>query len=211
MNPLAPAFACVLGCSAILAACLGNRARPAARDYLRFAAVLYVALALCDALAVVFPDAAMLIFADAVMLVVCALAPVALGFALFAAFEHPPAPVAATIILVPACLAAIAAAATGTPVLSLAPLAASVLIMLALCARRWRSDKRAASHALLSACCLLCGAAAMLDSGAAGRATLELFSAAALLGLALALARRSRLAVVKARDLRGAVAVRTGR
>jgi hypothetical protein len=207
MNPVALAFAIVLGCSAILAALLGSRMRPAARDYLRFAAVLYVALALCDGLAIVMPDATILTFADAVMLVVCALAPVALGFALFAAFEHPPSPIIAAILLVLAALAGIAAAATGTPVLALSPLAASVLTMLALCARRWRNDKRAASHAFLSACCLFCGAAATLSGGAAGRTALELFSSVALLGFALALVRRSRAQVVKQRDLRGAVSI----
>ena len=207
MNLVAPIFSVVLAASAILVALLGSRARPAARDYLRLAAVLYVALALCDGLVFVFPGAATLIFADAVMLVVCALAPVTLGFALFAAFEHPPSTVAATVFLVMACLAGIAAAATGTPVLSLAPLAASVLTMFALCARRWRREKRAASDAFLSACCLLCGAAATLSGGATARTALELFSSAALLGFALALVRRSNVAVAKQRDLRQAVSV----
>jgi hypothetical protein len=207
MNPVALAFAVVLGCSAVLAALLGIRMRPAARDYLRFAAVLYVALALCDGLAIVMPGATVLTFADAVMLVVCALAPVALGFALFAAFEHPPSPAIAAVLLVLATLAGIAAAATGTPVLALSPLAASVLTMLALCARHWRNDKRAASHAFLSACCLFCGAAATLSGGSLGRTALELFSSAALLGFALALVRRSRVAVVEQRDLRGAVPI----
>jgi hypothetical protein len=205
VNLIAPFFAFVLAASAILSAMLGSRAHPAARDYLRFAAVLYVALALCDGLAFFFSHAATLIFADAVMLVVCALAPVALGFAVFAAFEHPPSPAAATIFLVAACLAGIAAAATGTPVLSFAPLAASVLTMFALCARRWRYEKRAASHAFLSACCLLCGAAAALSGGTTG--ALELFSSAALLGFVLALVRRSSVAVAKQRDLRQAGSV----
>ncbi|MBS0272820.1 MAG: hypothetical protein JSR55_00120 [Proteobacteria bacterium] len=207
MTFIAPAFSFALAASAILSAVLGSRARPAARDYLRFAAVLYLALALCDGLAFIFPDAAALIFADAVMLVVCALAPVALGFAVFAVFEHPPSPVAATIFLVAACLAGIAAAATGTPVLSFAPLAASVLTVFALCARRWRSGKHAASHAFLSACCLLCGAAATLGGGATGRTALELFSSAALLGFVLALVRRSNVPVAKKGDLRQAVPV----
>jgi hypothetical protein len=207
VNPVAFLFAFVLGCSAILATLLASRARAAARDYLRFAAVLYVALALCDAVAAGAPGAATLTFADAVMLIVCALAPAALGLAVFAAFEHSPSVTSATIILVLSCLAGIAAAATGTPVLSLAPLAVSVLALLALCARRWRNEKRAASHAFLSACCLICASAATLNGGAAARTALELFSSAALLGFALALARRSDAPVVNQRDLRRAMPI----
>lgn len=207
MSLVAPVFIFVLAASALLSALLANRARPAARNYLRFAAILYVALALCDELAILFPGGATLIFADAVMLVVCALAPVTLGLAVFAAFEHPPSPIAAAILLVAACLAGIVAAATGTPVLSFAPLGASVLTMFALCVRRWHREKRAASHAFLSACCLLCGAAATLSGGATGRTALELFSSAALLGFVLALVRRSNVAVAKQRDLRQAISV----
>lgn len=207
MNLAAPVFIFVLAASALLSALLAHRARPAARNYLRFAAVLYMALALCDGLALFFPGGATLIFADAVMLVVCALAPAALALAVFAAFEHPPSSVSAAILLATACLAGIAAAATGTPVLSFAPLAVSVLTMFALCARRWRHEKRAASHAFLSACCLLCGAAATLSGDATGRTALELFSSAALLGFVLALVRRSSVAVAQQRDLRQAVSV----
>lgn len=207
MNPVDIAFTLVLACAAIIAALIAGRARPASRDYLRFAAALYLALALCSALAAVLPNATTLIFSDAVMLVVCALAPLALTFALFAAFEHPPSSAVAAIFLVLACLAGIAAAASGTRVLSLAPLSVCVLVMLALCARRWRTEKRATSHAFLSTCSLLCGAAVMLGGGENGRTALMLFSAAALLGFALALARRSRVAVVNQRDLRGPVAI----
>jgi len=205
VNPADIAFACVLALSAIIAALIAGRARPAARDYLRFAAALYLALALCNALAALLPTATTLIFSDAVMLVVCALAPPALAFALFAAFEHPPSSIVAAIFLALASGAGIAAAASGTPVLSLAPLSVSVLAMLALCARRWSTEKRATSHAFLSACSLLGGAAAV--GGESGRTALMLFSAAALLGFALASARRSRVAIVNRRDLRGPVAI----
>jgi hypothetical protein len=207
MSPAAIAFAIVLACSAILTALLAGRARPSSRDYLRFAAALYLAFALCGGISLGFPNATTLVFSDAVMLVISALAPVTLTFALFATFEHPPSPVIAAIFLAMACLAGIAAAAGGTPVLSLAPLAASVLVMLALCARHWRVEKRATAHAFLSACCLLCGAAAALNAGESGRTALMLFSSAALLGFALALARRSGVAAVNRRDLRNPVAI----
>jgi hypothetical protein len=206
VNPVSLAFALVLGCAAILAALLASRARPAARDYLRFAAVLYSALALCEGLEAGLPNAAILVFADAVMLVVSALAPVAMVLALFAAFEHRPSSAVAAILLVPGCLAGIAAAASGTVVLAFAPLAVSVLVMFALCARRWRNEKRAAAHAFLACCCLLCAAAATLSGGVTGRTASALFSSAALLGFALALARRSRVAVAERRDLRSVAA-----
>ena len=205
MNPVAIAFALVLAFFTIIAALIAGRARPAARDYLRFAAALFLALALCDGLAAALPNATTLIFSDAVMLVVCALAPVALALALFAGFEHPPTSIVAATFLALACLAGIAAAASGMPVLSLAPLSACVLAMLALCVRGWRTEKRAAAHAFLSACSLLGGAAAV--GGEGGRTALMLFSAAALLGFALALARRSHVAVVDRRDLRGPIAI----
>jgi hypothetical protein len=53
---------------------------------------------------------------------------------------------------------------------------------------------------------LLCAAAATLSGGVTGRMASVLFSAAALLGFALALARRSRLVVAEQRDLRGVAA-----
>ena len=207
MNPLAIAFAVVLACSAILVAMLAGRARPSSRDYLRFAAVLYFALALCAGLAAADQDATALGLSAAVTQVVCALAPVALSFAIFATFEHPASAWIAGTSMVLACIAGIAAAALGKPVLSLAPLAVSVLAMLALCFRRWRVEKRSAAHAFLSACCLICAAAASLSVGEGARIALILFSAAALLGFALALARRSGVAVANARDLRTAMPI----
>lgn len=205
MSPADIAFAIVLACSAILAALIAGRARPVSRDYLRFAAALYLAFALCIGISTILPNATTLVFADAVMLVVAALAPVALALALFASLEHPPSPIIAAIALVSACLAGIAAAASAMPVLSLAPLALSALMMLALCARHWRGDKPGVAHAFLSACCLICGAAASLGGG--GQTALVLFSSAAVLGFALALSRRSRVGVVNRRDLRNAVAI----
>jgi hypothetical protein len=207
VNPLAVAFSIVLACAAVLAALLVSRARPSSRDYLRLAAALYFSLALCAALAAIYPGAMMLGFSVAVTQVVGALAPVTLAFALFATFEHPPSAWIAGISMVLACIAGIAAAAVGKPVLSLAPLAVSALAMFALCFRRWRVEKRSASHAFLSVCCLICAAAASLGAGEGARIALILFSAAALLGFALALARRSGVAVVNARDLRMAVSI----
>ena len=207
MNPLAIAFSIVLGCSAILAAMIVGRARPSSRDYLHFAAALYLALALCTAFAAADTSAAALGFSGAVTLVVFTLAPTSLSFALFARFEHPPSGWIVGISLVLACASGIAAAASGERVLALAPLSVSVLAMFALCLRRWRIEKRAASYAFLSACCLVCAAAAALTNGDGSRTALVLFSSAALLGFGLALARRSRVAVASRRDLRHAAAI----
>lgn len=207
MNPLVLAFSIVLGCSAVLAAMIVGRARPSSRDYLRFASALYLALALCMAFSATDTGTATLAFSTAVTLVVCALAPVTLAFALFATFEHPPSGWIVGGALVLACVAGIAAAATGDRLLALAPLSLSVLAMLGLCLRRWRIDKRAASHAFLSACCLVCAAAAGLTNGDGGRTALVLFSSAALLGFGLSLARRSGVAVASQSDLRQSVAI----
>jgi hypothetical protein len=207
VNPLVIAFSVVLGCSAVLAAMLVSHARASARDYLRFAAVLYLALALCNGLAAADPGPTTLGLLVAVTHVVRALAPVTLAFALLAAFEHPPSAWIATISMVSACSAGIADAALGNPMLSLASLTVGVLAILALCIRRWRVEKRSASHAFLSGCCLICAAAASLAAGAGARIAPILFPAAAILGFSLALARRSDVAVANARDLRMGAAV----
>jgi len=207
MNPLAMAFSIVLACSAILAAMLVGRARPASRDYLRFAAALYLSQALCSALVAFAPGTVTLGFGMAVTQVVSALAPVALGFALFATFEHPPAAWIAGLALVLACCAGILAAALGNPLLSLAPMSVSALAMFALCFRRWPSEKRSTSHAFLSACCLIGAAAASFAAGESARIAVTLFSATALLGFALALARRSGVAIANERDLRAAMPI----
>jgi hypothetical protein len=81
--------------------------------------------------------------------------------------------------------------------------------MVALSLRHWRKDKRSASYAILSACCLVAGAGTTFPGG--DLSLLGLFSAAALLGLGLTVPRPSGAAVAKKRDLRGeALAVSRG-
>ncbi|MGN6516444.1 MAG: hypothetical protein ACTHLR_11470 [Rhizomicrobium sp.] len=197
-------FAPVLGLSAILSALFAARASRSARDYLRFAAALYLALGLCMEASVFLARGEA--FVLSVMFFVCALAPAALALALFASFEHRPSSILATILLALCACAGVVAAATGTTLFCFAPLLASGLVMLALCARQWRRDKRSSLYAALSAGCMILGAAAVHGDGA-GEVALALFSSASLLGLGLALARRSEPAVVHARDLRGAVTI----
>ena len=198
------AFMAVLGLAALLAAIVTRGARPASRSYLQFAAVIYLALAVADEIAIVMPGAATSSLADAVTFVASALAPVALSLSLFATFEHPPKSWAATVLLLLALFCAIAAAMSGVEALSFAPLSASVFAMLALSLRRWRLEKRGPLHAIIASLCFLVAAASGASGGAAGRTGLALFSAAGLLGISLALARRldAPVAQQRPRDLR---------
>jgi hypothetical protein len=191
------AFMAVLGLAALLAVIVARSARPASRSYLQFAAVIYLALAVADEIAIVFPSAAP--FADAVTFVACALAPVALSLSLFATYEHPPKSWIAAVLLSLALFCAIGAAMSGIEVLSFAPLSASVFAMLALSARRWRTRRRGAFHAVLAALCFLVAAASGASGGAMGRTGLALFSAAGILGISLTLARRSHAPVAEKR------------
>ena len=196
MNPGDLAFAPVLALSAPLAAIVGKRLRPAARAYLDFASALYLALALSIAMAILVPELGA--FATSVALLCASLAPVLLALATFAGFAEPPSPVLAAGVLVLSLLAGIAGSATGFAALSLAPLAASACAILALAARRARRDKRSTLYAAIAAIALLAGASAML---AGGFVALALFSAVALLGIALALPLHARVAHHRARNL----------
>jgi hypothetical protein len=196
------AFMAVLGLSALLAVIVARGARPASRSYLQFAAAIYLSLAVADAMAIVLPNASGI--AETVTLVACALAPVSLALSLFATFEHPPKSWAAGLVLIAALVCAIAAAMSAEMVLSFAPLAASVFVMLALSVRRWRISNNIPFHATIAALCLLVAAASGAGGGAIGRTGLALFSAAGILGILLALVRRSHVPVAQQRtkDLR---------
>lgn len=198
------AFMAVLCLAALLSVIAMRHARPAARAYLQFAAVLYLALSIAGEAAIFVPNASISLFADTVRLVVCALGPVALSLSLFAAFEHPPKSWIAAVVLTLSCFAAIGAAISGESALAFAPLSASVFVMLALSLRRWRLDKRGPLHAIIASLCFLAAAASGASGGASTRTALALFSAAGLLGMSLALARRLRPLVAEesGKDLR---------
>jgi hypothetical protein len=191
------AFALVLGLAALLAIMVGARARPAARDYLAFAAALYGALAVAALAAAVQSSARP--FATAVTLAIAALAPCALMLALAAAFEKPPRAWWSLPVLVLSAAAGIYAAATDAVFVVFAPLFACLCVMLALAARRARFAKADALHAVLSAFCLLAAASAFMTGA--------LFSSAGLMGAALA----SRRVVehARARRLRPRPAIRS--
>jgi hypothetical protein len=182
----------VLALASMLSLLVAARARRSARDYLRFAAALYAALAFADILAAVEGEIWSAQLASTIALMVAALAPATLVLAIACKFEGPPRSLVAAPVMVLACLAGLAAAITGEAFIALAPLAASVCAMLALCARAWRN--RAGAQIFVSACALLAAAAAF-SSGDSGRTAFALFSAAALLGISVAATKPSHRAV----------------
>jgi hypothetical protein len=195
MNVADIAFASVLALSAILAAILVSRARGEARRYVQFACALYGALALADLFATAEATAQAQMLTASVALIVMSLAPVALALAFAVSFEGPPPAVMAAVALVLACLAGVASAMTGAQFIAMAVLFASVCAILTFAVRRWRAASSSAIQTLVCGFALLGGAAADMTHGLEAQTSLALFSAAALLGAALACAKRSNLAV----------------
>ena len=195
MNIADIAFASVLALSAILAAILVSRARGEARRYVQFASALYGALSFADLFATAHAAAQAQMLTASVALIVMSLAPVALALAFAASFEgHPPSAIA-SVTLVLGCATGLAAAATGAQFLALAVLFASVCAILTFAVRRWRAASGSAIQAMICGFALLGGAAADMTHGIEAQTSLALFSAAALLGAALACAKRSNFAV----------------
>lgn len=186
------AFAVVLLLASLFAILVAQRARAFARDYLRFAAALYAALACADLIALFQPQISTSFLANAVTLLVSALAPVALALAAASAFARRPHTALAILFLVLGFACGLVAALTNTALLGFVPLFAAVCVMLALAARAWRTGRRPVLHAVLGALALLLGAAAYMAGSSSGRTALALFSAAGLTGLSLALARALR-------------------
>ncbi|HEY4943752.1 MAG TPA: hypothetical protein VII56_20155 [Rhizomicrobium sp.] len=171
-------------------------ARPAARLQIRFAGVLFAALSLSAATAA----------AVTVTLLVLPIGLSVLALAAAAGFARPvPASVAA-LLLALICLSGLTAAITGLAVFCLAPAAAAALAMAVLFARQFDAARIASVQGMASALCFL-GAASSFAVDGAG-AGLLLFSAAGLLGLAVALSRSDVVVEERAvRDLRGLAAI----
>lgn len=166
------------------------------RAYARFACMLYAALAVSGA--------AELQLALSVTLIVSASAPMLLAFAVRFAFRGPVVSPLTIAVLVAVCGSGIVAAATGIALLAFAPLFVSVLTMIAISLRRFGDLRARAIQTIAAACAILAGASAFVAGGARAEPALFLFSAAGLLGLCLALAPRSEIAVEQERasDLR---------
>jgi hypothetical protein len=195
MNVADIAFASVLTLSAILAAILVSRARSDARRYVQFASALYGALSLADLLATAEASAQSQMLTASVAVIVMPLASVALALAFAAAFEGPPPAVLAAVALVLGCVAGMVTAMTGAQFVAMAVLFAAVCAILTFAVRRWRTASSSAIQTVVCGFALLGGAAADMTHGLEAQTSLALFSAAALLGAALACAKRSGLAV----------------
>lgn len=169
------AFALVLLLGAAAGWIASKGASPRARAYLRFAGVLYAALASSD-LSGVAPAA--------VTDIVATLGSVVLCVAAFSAFRRSPRVLTASSVLGLAALAGITAAATGVGVLAAVPQVLSATFMV-LIARRglWT---RASVYLALAALSVLGAAACQLAPGMAARAGLMLFAAAGLIGVSIA-------------------------
>jgi hypothetical protein len=168
------------------------------RTYARFACAFYAALAVTSFTAWQL--------ALSVTLIVSASAPAFLALASRFAFRGPVAPAFVAAILIAACVAGIAAAATGIALLAFAPLLFSIVAMIAISLRCFRDQRARAIQLIAASCSLLAGASALAAGGAQAEPALFLFSAAGLLGISLALAPRSSLVVEQkgAHDLRTA-------
>jgi hypothetical protein len=84
---------------------------------------------------------------------------------------------------------------TGAQFLAVTALFASVCAILTFAIRRWRGAAASSVQALVCGLTLLAGAAADMTGGLDAHVSLALFSAAALLGAALACAKRLNFAV----------------
>ncbi len=191
--------AALLGAAAIAVWFLATGARAAARVHLRFASMLFAALAAASAIA---PPVA-----DEVALLVAAIALPVLAFAAYASFEKAMSPMPATLLLGLVCLGGLASAATGIISFALAPAALSAAAILLISARQFDAARLSSIQGMLSALALLASASSFALDGATP--AYLLFSAAGLLGLTLALARASDTGVEEqgSRDLRRTVIV----
>jgi hypothetical protein len=191
------AFAIVLFLGAAAGWIAAEAAQRHLRWYLRLAAMLYAAMSV---------SAVTMLAVPAVMQIVATLAAPLLAMAAYGSVRRvPPPPVAATIILAMACIAGIAAAATGTAFLSTLPQVLAALVILAM-ARRV-TNNRSRLYLLLGAVSLLGAAACQLIDGTVAGAGQLLFSAAGLLGVALA----SDVLVEQRQKGKGRLAVRRAR
>jgi hypothetical protein len=204
-------FAVVLVLAAVLAWFIAARAKPAGRPYVRFAGVLYIALAVSGLVPESGDPAGA--FARAVALVVCVLAPCTLALALVGMFRKSGSSALAAIFLPLACLGGLGAAATDATAFGFVPLAIATAATAIAAVRAFSQFRIASLQALAASVSFVCAASSLMAGGSPARASLYLFSAAGLLGSALALARGSRAGVENGgrQALRRVLAVREER
>ena len=170
---LAFAIVLMLGAAAAWIAAEGGAAQT--RQYLRLAAVLDAALALSVAIHLATP---------AVTAIVITLSGPLLAVAALARFRRPLHPALTSLLLAAACIAGIAAAATGATVLCALPQVIAVAAIGVIA--RSAAFRRARLYLVLGAVSLLGAAACAQGEASIAQTGVLLFSAAGLLGIALA-------------------------
>ena len=171
--------ALLLFASALAAWMLSVAARASSRINIRFAAMLFAALAAARAIGMALPQLQPL--APAVAMIAASLGTVALALGLFALLARPIPPLAASLALALGLGAGLAAALSGEPAYALGCQILSVCLTIAVALNGFSASKGCASLALLAAAALVCGGLGLMD----GAITIaELFFAAGLIGAA---------------------------
>jgi hypothetical protein len=169
----------LLFASALIAWRLSRGARASSRINIRFAAMLFAALAAAQAIAMAAPRWQAL--APAVALIAASLGTVALALGLFALLARPIPPLAASLALALALGAGLAAALSGEPAYALGCQILGVCLTIAVTLNGFSAGAGRASLTLLAAAALICGGLGLMD----GAITIaELFFAAGLIGTA---------------------------
>ncbi len=188
------AFAAVGALAAVIVAMAATGLGEPVKSYLRFAAALTAAVAAAGLFAAL-GGRSLASLAVAVQDLVAALVPAALALAALTRYLRPLPALASTAALAIACTAGLFAAALDSALLGYAPLVVCALVIAVLAARAWPHDRRSALLLGLGAGAFVAAASSSMGGGAEGRIGFMLFFAAGQLGIALAIARRSDLAV----------------
>ena len=169
----------LLFASALIAWSLSRSARASSRINIRFAAMLFAALAAAQAIAMASPRWQAL--APAVALIAASLGTVAVGLGLFALLARPIPPLAASLALALALGAGLAAALSGEPAYALGCQILGVCLTIAVALNGFSAGAGRASLTLLAAAALVCGGLGLMDGAII---IAELFFAAGLISTA---------------------------
>lgn len=160
-------------------------ARASVRIHLRFACVMFAAVAAACAI--------MADLGNEVALIAGGTAVPVLALAALAASERPTRPGPAAFILMLSCLAGLASAATGFTSLSLAPMTLAAFAVFIVSARRFSPERKSSLQGMASALAFVAAALSFALEGA--KPGYLLFASAGLLGLTLALSHRQTLSL----------------
>jgi hypothetical protein len=171
--------ALLLFAACVIAWALSGAARMAPRINIRFAAMLFAALAAARALGVAMPQ--LLALAPSVALIAASLGTTLLALGLFAILARPIPPLAASLALGLALGAGLAAALSGEPTYALGCQLLGVCLTIAVGLNGLALHPGRASLSLLAAAALFCGGLGLMDDAIN---IAELFFAAGLIGAA---------------------------